>query len=337
MNAMSQWQEYGYPGLIGVPFQTALHGLINALRERTQAELVSNLHLAGVLEIFDSPGAYPVCNVVTSIEDLFKRMSTFVLPDGNAFSLENAAAYLHEELVQLKGDPTASKWYCPPGTMFDWLTQRYRFLNLAYRVSTGWLYSNSIRERWYGQGKSFSEAVKNLTLDSLSDGEYTSFYGAVITTAGNGSQSVEKIINVPRRIRYPFAVPGLICLEIEPVMSSLWKGDLSWEKDAGEFIAYPQTDQCCKWQRDNMGLDMAFNTPQIFFTRQVSDEQEFCSIIELPELSDPVLDLFHNVPIVSPPGGYENSRLVRGFESPFRWFCDFRETLKFYDPAEPAA
>ena len=334
---MSQWREYGYPDLIGVPFQTALQGLIYALRERVQAELVSNLHWAGVLEIFDKPGTYPVCNVVTSIEDLFKRMSTFVLPDGNAFTLENAAAYLQEELVRVDGNPTASKWYCPPGTMFEWLTQRYRFLNLAYRVSTGWLYSNSIRERWYGQGKSFSEAVRNLTLDSLSDGEYTSFYGAVISTASRESQSIEKIINVPRRIRYPFAVPGLICLEIEPVMSSLWKGDLSWEKEAGEFIAYPQADQCCKWQRDNMGLEMTFNTKQIFFTRQVSDEQEFQTWIELPELSDRVLNLFYNVPLFSPPGGYQYSRLVRGFEAPFRWFCDFRETLKFYDPAEPAA
>ena len=337
---MSQWQEYGYPDLNCVPIQTALQGLICALRERAQAEYVSNLHLASVLEIFDKPGWYPVYNIVRSIEDLFKRMNaTFVLPDGNRFFLENAAAYLHEELVNLNWNLTASKWYCPPDLMFEWLSQRYRFLNLAYRVSTAALYSLSILERWYGQGNSFSEAVKDLSFESQAGGEHTSLFGEVISTASGESYRIAKNICVPRQIRYPFVVPGLIGLEIEPVMSILYRGDYgySWPKEAKEFTDYPNGSSCLKWQWDDMGLDMTFNTKQIFFTRQVSDEQEFKTWIELPELSDQVLNLFYNVPLFSPPGGYQYSRLVRGFEAPFRWFCDFRETLKFYDPVEPAA
>ena len=331
---MSQWQEYGYPDLNCVPFQTALHGLIDALRERAQVELVSNLSSESVLNIFEEVRTYPIYTAVWRIEQIFDKMKNFILPDGNAFSLENAAAYLQEELVRFAGNSTLPLWSCPPGTMFEWLAQRYRFLNLAYRVSTGYLYSDSIWERWCGEGESFSEAVRDLKLESQGGGEYTSFYGAVISNAYRESMSIEKIICVPRLIRYPFAAPGLLCWEIEPQMSRRYSGSYSWEKEAEEFTVYPQSNQCLKWQRDNMGLNMTFNTPQIFFTRQVSDEQEFRSIIELPELSGQVLDRFRNVPLSSPPGGYENSRLVKGFEASFRWFCDFRETLKFYDPAE---
>jgi hypothetical protein len=331
---MRKWQEFGYPDLNGVPFQTALHGLVSALRERAVAEYVSNLADRNVLNIFEKVNIWPIFKAVREFEQIFNQMTNFVLPDGTAFSLKNAAAYLHEDLVVFPVPPKITHWFYPPDTAFEWLSQRYRFLNLAYKVSTGYFRSNSIMERWDGGGESFSEACSNLKLESNNGGEYTSLYGAVVSDVSGQYWSVKKIICVPRHIRYPFVVPGVMCLEVDPQMSRVYSDIYSWEREAKEFTVYPYENQCLKWQWDNLGLDLTFNSKQLFFTRKVSDEQEFRSTIELPELSEPFLNVLRKVQIPLPPGGYENCRLIRGFEAPFRWFCDFRESLKFYDPIE---
>ena len=199
---MSQWQNYGFPDLSGVHFQTALHGLLCALKERLQAAgMLENID-PQILNACENMQAYPIFRVITGIDNILDRLDRYILPDNSVFSLKNAAAFLQEELIDMdRAHDTAWNYPCS-ALKYQWCMQRYRFINLVWKTAPSMQYVNSIYEKSSGSGETYSEAASKLEREDYDNENYNTFEMSQITEQWQDSWSITRYLRIPDRVKY---------------------------------------------------------------------------------------------------------------------------------------
>ena len=333
---MSQWQNYGFPDLSGIPFQTALYGLTCALMERLQA--VGTHVYAGdnILNFYENKNmyCYPIPGIVTDIDNLFYYLDAYVLPDGSVFSLENAAKYLQEDLIKMNTRCNGEWPYTDSALKYEWCMQRYRFINLAWKTNYWMQYVRSIYEKRSGSGETYSEAVSNLQRVEYDSGFYSHFGMELVTEKSNDSWYVARCLRIPDRVKYLPEVPGLVCLEITPRMTRQNNDGVNIPENALEF-SHEDGDQTCRqWQANDFGCGLKFNIPQIFFSQHIPEGTIPGTEVELTGLSERLSALGNAASFPQPQSGYDYNMIARGFYAEISCFCDFRNYFDFYDPPE---
>lgn len=329
---MSKWSEFGYPDPAGVPIQTALHGLTAALKERFRAETVSQLENSEILDVCERMEATPLFQAVLQIENLFAEFDNFLLPDNTAFSLENAAAFLQEELI-LPPD-SMPRNYAYFAEIYAWCTQRYRFLNLAYKVLVSHSWLEVSFERWKGNGSSLTEASRNLKKAAQETSGFYKFETVLSVEKSSIYYNLEKTLYIPRRLQYPFAVPGLLCLAVEATMPGRYAYGNELAKDTQEFTIYPAENHCRKWLWDDFNTGLVCGEKQLFASWQIPGDLSQNALFELDGPYKDAVQRLEDVSFPSPPENFQYSQLVTGFITKPCCYCDFREQLQFYDPPE---
>ena len=332
---MSQWQNYGFPDLTGVSFQTALYGLTCAAMERLQAVNTHEYVSDRILNFYEDKTMYchPIFRIVTDIDNLFYRMNGYVLPDGSTFSLENAANYLQEDLIDMD-QRCDTEWIYPYSALkYEWCMQRYRFINLAWKTAPSMQYVNFIYEKHAGSGDTYSEAVSKLEREEYKTVSSNTFEMSQITERGKDSWNVTRCLRIPDRVKYNLSVPGLVCLEITPRMLQINSNGVDIPEDALAF-SHKHDNTFRQWQAYDFGCGLKFNTPQIFFSQHIPDGTVPGTMVELTGLYQKLSNLGKAASFPVPQSGYDYSMSVRGFSAELSCFCDLRNYFKFYDPPE---
>ena len=337
---MSQWQNYGFPDLRGVSFQTVLYGLTCAAMERLQA--VGKHIYAGdnILNFYENKKmyCYPISRIVRGIDNLFYHLDDYVLPDGSIFTLKNAADYLQEEVIDMAQFRDADWVYPHSALKYEWCMQRYRFFNFAWKTKYNMQIVNSIYEESSGSGGTYSEAVSKLELDEYKNGYFSGFEMSQVTVRtkdfqGKDYWNVTRYLQIPDRVQYNLSAPGLVCLEITPRMSRRDSSGMGIPEGALEFSS-EQNGTLRQWQADDFGCGLKFNTPQIFFSQHIPEGTVPGAEVELTGLYKQLSALGKAASFPVPPSGYDSSTIARGFFAELSCFCDFRNYFKFYDPPE---
>ena len=330
---MSQWQNYGFPDLAGVSFQTALRGLTCALMERLQAV---GAHISAgdnILNFYEDKKlyCYPIFRIVTDIDNLFYRLDCYVLPDGSVFSLKNAADYLQEELIDMD-QLCDTEWGYPYSALkYEWCMQRYRFINLAWKTAPSMQYVNAVYEKHSGSGKTYSEAADKFEREEYNTVSSNTFEMSQITERGKDSWTVTRCLRIPDRVKYLLSAPGLLCLEITPRMTRRNCDGVNIPENALVF-SHKQDDSFRQWQADDFGCGLTFNTPQIFFSQHIPETTAPGEEVELTGLYKHLSSLGKAASFPVPQSGYDYSMIARGFSAELSCFCDFRNYFDFYDP-----
>ena len=333
---MSQWQNYGFPDLSGVHFQIALQGLTCAVMERAQALGVAEYYIADeLLNFYENKSMYccPIYDIVNNIDGVFSSLYHYVLPDGSVFSLENAAAYLKEDLIKINNRTEGSWSYADSALKYEWCMQRYRFINLAWKTDYSMQIVNSIYEKSSGSGETYFKAVSELERTEYDNGFYSWFEMELITERGKDSWNVTRHLLIPDRVKYNLSAPGLVCLEIIPRMTRELHGDINIPENALEF-SYKRDNTFCRWQADDFGCGLKFNTPQMFFSQHIPAGTIPGSEVKLTGLYKHLSSLGKAASFPVPQSGYDYSTFVRGFSAELSSFCDFRNYFNFYAPPE---
>lgn len=329
---MSRWSEFGFPDLAGVHFQTALHGLTKALEERLFSGAIDLPGDIDILNVCENMRAYPIRWAVGDIDNMFYYLRDYVLPDGSVFTLQNAADYLQEELIDMD-KRSESQWRYPwSGLKYEWCMQRYRFLNLAWKSAPGIVRTTSVYERFAGSGKTFSEAVDKLEREDFSEAAYRDIEMSLVTECGNGWCSVTRTSDLPIRLKYGPRAPGLVCVEITPRMIRDPYFDIP--EDALEYSAVSGRENILQWKWDDFGCGLQINTPQIIFSQQMPADIEQGAEVDLSGLYKRLSAALKAASFSAPRPGYEYCTISRGFTANLSCFCDFRNCFEFYDPPE---
>ena len=330
---MRKWQEYGFPDLIGVPFQVALEGLIRALRERLYAETINSSYAEwNLFKAFEDGEIYPIRQAVQEFESLLDILkNSFYLPDEQHFSLENAAAYLGEELIQ-----DVSRRDIVPYVGYEWLLQRYRILNLAHTTYANSVHVYSQTASWEGSGDSFSEAERDIEED-WKENDSWSFSAYCSFARYSSGCRIEKYMSAPLKVDYRLNTPGVLFLRGTPYMTIYERGHEPWPNNEKNFVIDREEDYHKQWQWHDMGTGFPFGVRQTCYSFQVPDDTEKGDIIYMSERGGPLYEYVKNFPRPSLPQGYDHSQKILGFYISGSWYCDFRPFLKFYDPVEKSS
>jgi hypothetical protein len=343
---MSKWNEYGFPDLSGVHFQTALQGLTCAVMERYKAIFGDEDYGVSdqIKDFYEDEKSYchPIPEITKSIDNIFAYLHYYVLPDGSLFTLENAANYLKEDLIDLalRFD---GEWPYPNSALkYEWCMQRYRFINLAWKTRPdAFVDAISILEESSGNGETLSDAVNNLEHIRNKEDFYMSFYieqesHHSIYDPGNHYYAVDRYSCIPRKVRYGLHSPGLVCLEITPRMTTI-NGGGNIPEDALEFTK-EGSDYVYKWEAYDFGLGLKFNTPQIFYSQYIPAGVEPGTDVELNGLFERLYSIATSASFPIPPvkphqPGIRNSftSIYRGFYSLLYCYADLRHSFEFYD------
>lgn len=331
---MSQWQNYGFPDLSGVHFQIALQGLLYALKERILAVYKDDYSSSfDVFEICDEMQITAIPDAVNRVDNVFYYLEKYILPDGNTFTLENAAKYLNEDLIKMNQRYEGSFPYADAALKYGWLLQRYRFINLAWKTAPSMQYCCSIYEKSSGSGDTFQEAVSRLEREDYYNESYNTFEMSLITERWEDSLRVSRYLRIPDRVKYFPSAPGLLCLEITPRMTTKKSDYIDIPENALEF-SYKQDDTFRQWQAYDFNCGLQFNTPQIFFSQPVPAGIAPGTEVKLSGLYEKLSARGDGASFPVPQTGYDYSMFARGFSAELSCFCDFRNYFDFYDPPE---
>lgn len=336
---MSKWNEYGFPDLSGVHFQTALQGLTCAVMERRKAIFGDEDYgVSDQIKDFyedEKSYCYPIPEITKSIDHIFAHLYYYVLPDGSLFSLENAANYLKEDLIDLalRFD---GEWPYPNSALkYDWCMQRYRFINLAWKTDYSLQTIESIDEESDGSGETYWDAVDNLKRTKYDNDFYVSFAMSLYTewsknTVYKDYYGVFRNLRIPNRVRYKLSAPGLVCLEITPRMTHLNSSGVNIPETALEF-SIEQGDTFRQWKADDFGCGFKFNIPQVIFKQYIPDGTIPGTMVELTGLHKYLSSLGEAASFPVPKSGYNSGTITRGFYADSSCYTDLRETFQFYD------
>lgn len=219
---MSAWADYNFPDIAGTDLQTALEGLMLAIKERCDAIgttgtwFDTNSFYEGIYAEIGSTPLYnsplPLIRAVDGIDNLFYDIpGRYMLPNGVKFSKTAAADYLGEEIIVLPSLTSSGDF---ANIYYEWLMQRYRMLNCCY------LYSpyeyNVVSGEYYGSGDTKEEALKNYSGSTVEKNTIETPYGVHCEEIFGWSEwdakdiSLHRLFHFTSKFKYPATIPSRV-------------------------------------------------------------------------------------------------------------------------------
>ena len=340
---MSSWQEYGYPDLAGTPFQTALHGLLLALRERFEVaggDLSNNLYLdiCDKVNIVTGFPVVPISNATAYTDSLFNLAQRYYrLPNGEEFLLKTAADYLGEDLVDL--NPYAGS-VIPVESITDdlypWCMQRYRMLNVMTQFNAGY-YGGITSKRKnvflfydtiYGESpEDVIETTENYFSLSGEVGVARHYYNEKDFYRGNWQE-----VYCPIKWKNQHSLPCDLMFKFKALKSGVNTSPQYRDDELiSEVYPYPNDeDRKYRYEFNDFGLGLKFNDYNVFSVPVNAPKDAEVDLLNagFPNIFEIVSRQQH----LTPDSRYRNYECTTGFRATDVLItADYKKSFQFYD------